>query len=169
MKRVVAMFAVVALLIVFCTGCSHHRNHEMTQLQIREIQTRLFEGVEAKAVLKEMVNVMQDSAFIVKNANTELGVLIGEKEVDLDKDGWGQVARVLLSSRRTFWKKSQTIELSANVTQFGKATRVRVNFQRRVLDNFGRMVEVRPIYDAKYYQEFFEKIHKGLFIQQEQI
>lgn len=44
--------------------------------------------------------------------------------------------------------------------------RVRINFQRRLVDPRGR-VQVTQVTDAKGYQEFFAKLDKGLFLQRE--
>jgi hypothetical protein len=159
-------FGAVALV---CTGCARSSaDTEMTQLQIREIQTRTFIAKEAKAVLKEMINVLQDDAFIVKNANMDLGLLSGEKDIELE-NGWEKWATILASGQNARWKKNGITELSANVTQFGPDTRVRINVQRKIFDNFGRVVEVKQIYDQAYYQAFFDKVHKGLFFQEEKI
>ncbi len=154
---------------LFGTGCMG-RNQEapMTQLQIREIQTRSFESKDAKSVLKEMINVLQDEAFIVKQANLDLGLLSGEKDIDVE-NGWHSFFSVLANGKNASWTKNALIEVSANVTQFGKDTKVRVNFQRKLFDNFGRVVKVIQIYDQEYYQEFFFKVDKGLFIQEEKI
>ena len=149
----------------------------MTQLQIREIQTRSFVAKDAKCVLKEMLNVLQDDAYIVKNADLELGFITGEKEIDIE-DKWAKGLNVFsavmsgLANQRhanSSWKKNMVLEVSGNVTQFGDDTRVRVNFKKKVFDNMGRVVKVTPIYDSEFYQTFFDKVHKGLFIQEEQI
>lgn len=160
---------IAGLIATVCTSCSFYSQQpEMTQLQIRQLQTRTFAVADSKRVLKEMINVMQDDAFIVKNANAELGFLTGEKDVDVE-NGWNKAMSILAGNNNSSWKKNQVIEISANVTQFGKETRVRVNIQKKVFDNFGRVMKVHPIYDSKYYQEFFDKVHKGLFIEQEKI
>lgn len=160
---------IVCVIALFCVGCSQRSpGDEMTQLQIREIQTRTFAVQDAKVVLKEMMNVLQDDAFIVKNANSDLGFLSGEKEIDMES-GWERAFSILAAGRQGSWKKNATTEVSANVTQFGNETRVRVNFQKKLYDNFGRVIKVQQIYDPAHYQEFFDKVHKGLFIQQEQI
>lgn len=151
--------------MLFCSGC-HSRDSELTQMQMREIQTQTFAACNAKIVLKEMINVLQDNAFIVKNANAELGFLSGEKDVNVE-NGWLK-ALVIVTGGRS-WKKNAVIEISANVTQFGKDARVRINVQRKQYDNFGRVMRVKQILDPNYYQQFFEKVHKALFIHQEQI
>ena len=166
MKTLIVAIAVLTLLI---TGCAHRSpGSEMTQLQIREIQTRTFSSQEAKEVLKEMMNVLQDDQFIIKNANAELGLITGEKDVDVS-NGWERFFSVLASGQDALWKNNSVIEVSANVSQFGEDAKVRVNFQRKVFDNRGGVMKTAPIYDQIYYQEFFEKVHKGLFIQAEAI
>lgn len=156
-------------LALACTGCHLGSQEEpLTQLQIREIQSRTFASCDPKSVLKEMINVLQDDAFIVKHANLELGLLSGEKDVDVE-DSLSRFVSILAADRRAHYRKNCTIEVSANVSQYGDETRVRVNFQQKVFDNFGRIMDVRQVYDQEYYQEFFTKVSKGLFIQEEQI
>jgi hypothetical protein len=154
--------------VIVCLYVKHEQEQPMTQLQIREIQTRSFENRDAKAVLKEMINVLQDDAFIVKHANLDLGLIAGEKDVDIE-DGWNRFFSMMANGQRASWNKNALIEVSANVTPYGQSTRVRVNFQRKIFDNFGRVVRVIQIYDENHYQEFFAKVHKGLFIQEEKI
>lgn len=166
--NIAALFTVFVGLALFCTGCHRGSDEPLTQLQIREIQSRTFAARDAKAVIKEMINVLQDDAFIVKHANLELGLLSAEKDIDVE-NGWSRFFSVMASSRDASWKKNCLVEVSANVTQFGDETRVRVNFQRKLFDNFGRIMKVHPIYDMQYYQEFFSKVSKGLFIQEEKI
>lgn len=83
MKKIVF---ILTMGLLVCGGCAQ-RSHEveMSQLQIREIQSRTFSSQDSKVVLKEMVNVMQDDQFIVKNASFDLGLLTGEKDVDISK------------------------------------------------------------------------------------
>jgi hypothetical protein len=63
-----------------------------SQLQIRELQTRSYDTRNTKMVMKTMLNVLQDDGFIVKEANTELGLLTATKEIDVQTKGavfWG--------------------------------------------------------------------------------
>jgi hypothetical protein len=161
--------ALLLLPLLVMTGCTHRvAEAPMTQLQVREIQTRSFENKDAKSVLKEMLNVLQDDAFIVKHDNLELGLLAGEKDIDIE-NGWDRFFSRMQSNQQVGHPKNVVIEVSANVSQFGNDTKVRVNFQRKTLDNFGRVMRVTQVYDSSYYQEFFSKVHKGLFFQDEQI
>jgi hypothetical protein len=65
--------------------------------------------------------------------------------------------------------KTEVIECTGNVSEHGNQTRVRVSFQRKVLSNQGDTLEVNVIDDPNFYQDFFSKVDKGLFLQEEQL
>jgi hypothetical protein len=116
-------------------------------------------------VLKTMLNVLQDDGFIVTEANTEVGLLTATKDVDVETKGaafWGTFFN-------RAWDKNAVVEATANVSEFGQQTRVRVNFQQKVHDSNGKVSKVDQIDDPKFYQEFFAKVDKGLFIQKEKL
>ena len=78
---------------------------------------------------------------------------------------------------QTFWwgkayatyKKNQIIDVTANISEFGEEMRVRVNFRVKVMNNKGGVVIVRQVDDPEYYQKFFSKVDKGIFIEKEKI
>ncbi len=141
---------------------------EKTQLQIREFQTRSYDTNDVKMVMKALLNVLQDDGFIVKNANVELGLLTATKEVDVENKAAAFFATLFAGYNAT-WSKNSIIECSGNVSEFGTQTRVRMVFQVKVMNNKGQVVEVKQIDDEKYYQEFFAKVDKGIFIQKEKL
>lgn len=156
-------------LIIFISGCATTGTvPPKTQLQIREFQTRTFETNDIKMVMKALLNVLQDEGFIVKHASVELGLLNATKEVDIENKGEA-VLLILLVGADARWKKNSIIECTGNVSEFGNQMRVRVNFQMKVMDNRGNVIKVGQIEDAKYYQDFFSKVDKGVFIQKEKL
>ncbi|WP_353686756.1 hypothetical protein [Thermodesulfovibrio sp. 3462-1] len=164
------IFSVIMSIFIF--GCATTEiTPPKTQLQIREFQTRTFDTNDIKIVMKAMLNVLQDDGFIVKNAVPDIGLLTAEKTLDAtDKasEFWVQLG-VAFGGRETPYRKAQIIECTANISEFGKQSRVRVNFQVKVLDQRGGIMEVKQIDDEKYYQDFFSKVDKGLFIQKEKL
>ncbi len=77
----------LSLFILLCTACSSSKPKESvkTQLEIRQFQTRMFEKVDIKKVMKSVLNVLQDEGFIVKNVALDLGFLTAAKEEDIEK------------------------------------------------------------------------------------
>lgn len=157
------------ILIIFISGCATTgTTPPRTQLQVREFQTRTFETNDIKMLMKALLNVLQDEGFIVKHASVELGLLNATKELDIENKGEA-VLLILLVGADARWKKNSIIECTGNVSEFGNQMRVRVNFQMKVMDNRGNVIKVGQIEDAKYYQDFFSKVDKGVFIQKEKL
>jgi hypothetical protein len=159
----------VCLLGLFITGCANNAPQvQKTQLQTREFQTKSYETKDSKMVMKAMLNVLQDDKYIVKNAVLDLGLLSAEKTVDVEDKGEAFMM-VFLAGNNAKWKKASIIECTGNVSEVGTAVKVRVNFQLKIVDNQGNIMQVDQIEDEKYYQEFFAKVDKGVFIQKENI
>lgn len=137
-------------------------------------------------VMKALLNVLQDDGFIVKNAVAELGLLTASKELDVEPAGEGPFWSGLsigggfgrrggldwgLGSDRNDAPRTKNtiIEASANVSEFGRKCRVRINFQKKTVDNRGGTLEVRQIDDSNFYRDFFSKVDKGIFLQRERL
>jgi hypothetical protein len=139
-----------------------------SQLEIRQMQTREFETSETTTVLKAMLNVLQDDGYIVAQVNPEIGFFNATKMMDTEDTlaktwgtfWWGPSAR---------WIENTVIDCTSNVSPFGEKTRVRTNFQLKQMNNKGGVEEVKIIDDPKFYQEFFTKVDKGIFIEKEKI
>jgi len=52
----------------------------LTQVQIREMQTRTMQATDNMMVQKAVVNLLQDDGFIIKNAEPDLGLFVAEKQ-----------------------------------------------------------------------------------------
>lgn len=160
----------ICLTALLLTGCAHRNSSDvpMTQLQIREIQTRDFDGDDIKLVMKSMMNVLQDEGFIIKNVVLDLGLLSAEKNINTENRSKACMA-TLLAGKDARWEKLQILEASANVSDFGDRTRVRMTFQIKAIDNYGCPTEVTTVSDMEYYQNFFEKVSKSIFLQKERV
>ncbi len=170
MKKTNGVSVLLMLFVMlFVFGCATTGvTPEKTQLQMREFQTRSYETKDIKMVMKAMLNVLQDEGFIVKNAVSDLGLLSAEKSVDVESKGEAFLSSFFMGANAR-WKKASIIECTGNVSEYGKQTRVRVNFQVKVFDNKGGIVEIKQVEEGKYYQDFFSKMDKGIFIQKEKL
>lgn len=170
---------ILAILFVFCLAlpvCAKKREAEkiitpMSQLEKRQFQTRTYELNDKPLVMKAMLNVLQDEGFIVYNANPLLGFIYGVKDFDTSDPNIDISKEFGLSKSRLSWNgvKVATIETTANVTEYGKSIRVRVNFKRKLLNIYGNAQFIDDINDENYYQEFFSKVDKAIFLQKQKI
>lgn len=162
--------ASLSLLFIFALSCAPTApvEPEKTQLQIREFQTRTYDVDDDLMVMKAVASVLLDEGFIVKDAVPELGIISATKEVDIES-GSEKFLSILFFGSNARWAKNSIIESTVNVSQFGKQVKVRVIFQVKSMNNLGEVMAVYQVDDEKYYQDFFAKVDKGIFIQKEQI
>ena len=131
------MKKILLILFVLCLAlpvCAKKREAEqiitpMTQLEKRQFQTRTYDSSDKPLIMKAMLNVLQDEGFIVYNANPLLGFIYGVKDFDTSDPNIDITKEFGLSKSRLNWNgvKVATIETTANVTEYGKSIKVRVN------------------------------------------
>ena len=188
MRRSRALFVFVLLcfaaVFLFC-GCGAailammpgpEEKPAQTQLQVREVQTREYDTDDYKMVMKAVLNTLQDDGYVVKNANTDLGLLQATKEIDIMATSQGRKEAVasaifggIIGAPRAIYAQNTVRECSANVSQFGNKTRVRLNFCDKVFDNHGAVLRTELLSDPKFYQDIFSKMGKGIFIGKQRI
>lgn len=152
------MYYIFALLLIF-TACSTPKPEEpvKTQEEIRQMQSRQFDTKNSKQVLKSVLQKLQEDNYIVRNAALDLGFLTATKEKDIqpqNADFWAKFQK----TDAIKWPKCEVIEATVNVSEIDSGTRVRTNFQTKVIDNTGAVMSVKQITDEKFYQDFFNNI-----------
>jgi hypothetical protein len=174
MKKIFLFFVVVLVLTFNMAAIAKTKSTAevitpQTQLEKRQYQTRQYDGIPKPALMKAMLNVLQDEGFIVNNANTLLGFISGTKEfsvsdktIDFEKE---------FGTKKSFFSGGEVavVEATANVSEFGKEVRVRINFKRKLLNIYGTPTKIEEISDETYYQNFFSKVDKSIFIQKQKI
>jgi len=168
MKYLFLFFVVIMGLSISCTTYNPNPEPEKTQLQIRQYQTRTYDVDSEILVLKAVANVLQDEGYIITNAESDLGLITAEKEASIE-DGTEKFFAILFAGANARYKKSQIIESTANVSQFGEQVKVRMTFRLKAYDNRGDLITLGQIEDEQFYQNFFAKVDKGIFIQKENI
>jgi len=142
---------------------------EMSQVQVRQLQTREYNVQEETPVIKAVIAALQDEGFIISAANPELGLITAAMEVrDEDKGtkGW---AEFWYGPGMGTYQTTKRFEASATVQKHKSAVRVRINIVAKALTNAGGIVWSQPVYDAKVYQDIFAKVDKSVFLAKENI
>jgi hypothetical protein len=171
-------FALLLTGAALATGCATAIQPAKTQLEVRAFQTYAFDTSDSRLVMKAMFNALQDDGYVVKNAVIELGLITATREIDLapgrsNSTGGETVSIVgrlaVIASPPPAYSKIEVHDFTGNVTPFGEHTKVRISFQRKVLDSRGHVVEVNPIDDPAFYQDFFSRMDKSVYLQQERL
>jgi len=140
----------------------------MTQLQIRNLQTKTYDTSNNKMVMKSVLNTLQDLGFSVTNADADLGLIEAKRDKDVE-DKTQAFFATLFAGAQARYKKEEKVVATVNVSPFGKRTKIRASFSDKVLNNNGDVMSVHDITDAKTYQKFFQEVQKGLFLQEQKV
>ncbi len=134
------------------------------QLELRNAQTRTYDTTDVRLVMKAAVNVLQDLGFVIKSADANLGIITGEKWTDIPHS---QKELRHAEKEGKALPQNLVLECTLNISAFGDQVRVRASFQRKTYGLAGTVLEARPVADLRFYQEFFAKVDKGVFLEQE--
>jgi hypothetical protein len=159
---------IVAISVVL-SGCAYQPPRPpLTQLQLRQLQSRSYENRDQITAMRAVINALLDEGFIIRNADKDLGFVQANK--DLDIGGNRQIYADfggIFANNQARWHNSASIECSGTLTTVGSSTNVRLIFQRKELDNFGVSMGVELLEDPVFYQNIFAKIDKSLFLERE--
>jgi len=144
------------------------KKKQTTQLGIREMQTRVFDAKDVQMVIKAMLDVLQDDDYIIEQVNVEMGFFNAAKEANAE-DGFEKAWDTFWWGGMATYKKNSIVDCTANVSQFGEQVKVRANFRIKLMNNRGGVEFVGQVDDPAFYQAFFAKVDKGIFIEKEKI
>ncbi|MGB9935197.1 hypothetical protein [Thermodesulfovibrio yellowstonii] len=160
----ISILLMLILLLTFGCVTPPPKPPDMSELQIREIQTRQYEQANYLEALKAVVASLQDQEFIITNANENLGLVTAYKDIE-ERDEW---TRFWVGAQGSY-QTVRRVEANATIRQEGKIIKIRVNLIAKGMTNTGGVLWTRPIYDAEAYQRIFSKIDKAIFIEKEKI
>lgn len=140
----------------------------VSQIEVREMQTRVFETNDCEMAIKALLNVLQDDDFIIEQVNVDMGFFNASKEANAE-DAFEKAWDTFWWGGMATYKKNSIVDCTANVSKFGERVKVRANFRIKFMNNRGGVEYVNQIDDPKFYQAFFSKVDKGIFIEKENI
>jgi hypothetical protein len=169
--RATALFLVPAVVLIGCDAKIPKEALELTpeSLKLRQLQTRRFDSKDEKALLSAGAGVLQDLGFTLDNSETRMGVIVASKDRSAVETGQviGSIFVALLTGVPLPWDKEQKIRASLVSRPAGtdtESTLVRVTFQRIVWNTEGKISKTEPLNEPEFYQEFFEKLSKAVFL-----
>jgi len=171
MKKTLFLFLPLISFTLAFSGCIAPPRQEKTQLQIREFQTRSYDTTNFRMVMKAVMDALQDQDFIIKQAQLELGFITAQKELDVESGAESFLSGLLaaLGGGKATYRKNSITEASINISEYGDQIRVRANFQRKLIDNRGTVIRIEQVEDQKFYQEFFSRVDKSIFLGKEKV
>lgn len=156
MKKTLCLLLVAPFLL---SGCVTNGNQmaafssDVSQVQQRQIDSRVFETDDETMLLQAVVGVLLDTGFKVTETNMAQGLVSAQK----GKSGFG-----LLAGR----------DVRITVTTFkvtDSSIRVRATLQDISTGVDPRYTRGEQVRDARVYQEFFDKLAQSLFLEANQV
>ena len=158
--------------LALTAGCADRIAPAKTQLEVRAFQTYTFDTADNKLVMKGLFNVLQDDGYVVRNAVIELGLITATKETDLAPGRSGQPVLVIGGSfggstqEAPIPHKIEVRDFTGNVTELGERTRTSVP-----AESAGQPRVPRRGHDHQpsFYRDFFARMDKSVFLQNERL
>ncbi|HQB12763.1 MAG TPA: hypothetical protein PLX96_07325 [Candidatus Omnitrophota bacterium] len=149
-------------------------------LSAREQQMRKFSTLDEKQVLQAGAGALQDLGFTIDKSESELGIIVSSKDRTAVSVGQttlaitADLACALMGSYSNLYgqtDKMQKIQASLVVSPSlaQNSTVVRVKFQSIVWNQMGQVSRFETIKDPKIYQDFFERVSKAIFLEEQKI
>lgn len=166
MKRLLAIVLILGLAMPVMA--KKHQSEEiitpLTQLEKRSFQTKTYNAQNQNAVLKSILNVLQDEGYMVYNVNSLLGFAYAVKDFDTTDPNIDISKEFGLTKSRLNYNgvKVATLEANANITQYGETIRVRINFKRKLLNEYGNAQFIDDVSEPEFYDEFYAKLDQAI-------
>jgi len=96
-----------------------------------------------------------------------LGIILLVSKDKKDSGDKGSSPPPQSSNKEELYEKNEIMETTINVSEFSSGYKVRAVFQKKVLNNRGEITSIENIDDMKFYQDFFSKLDKSIFLQKE--
>jgi hypothetical protein len=139
-------------------------------LEQRRLQTRYFDTSDEIRLLTAVTAVLQDLGFTIDDSEADLGLVVASKQRDASEVGQIVVA-IFVAALTGAWMPTDDEQLmrasvvTRPIGDTGKRTAVRVTFQRIVWDTEGKVTHAESLADPAFYQEFFARLSKAIFLQ----
>ncbi len=148
-----------------------------TSLNERQLQTKSYDTTNESEILSSSVATLQDMGFNIDEINRDFGVITCSKTRDARETGQqvGLFFLALLSGNGNIMDSADhTQNIRATVVvapkeKLKKVTDVRLTVMRVLRNHKGGVTGVENIKDKAIYQQFFDKLSKSVFLEENKI
>lgn len=167
MKKVLSLFVILILTLapVFASEKAPKSLPERPAKEdLREFQTKKFSTTNQIAIMKAIINVLQDDFFFIEQTDSKIGFILASKEVDT-KDPYTNIKETFGCSKKMTGIKRYSFartEANINVTLSEKETSVRVSFRKKVLNMYDVEIKIKDVFTEEDYSNFFKKVETEL-------
>jgi hypothetical protein len=156
-----------SLVLVGCASNSPSIEVNHSALALRQFQKKEFHTTHKIEMIKAVMGSLQDIGFTIKNANADLGLISAEIQVS-DSSAFSQYMQSWIYKETTIASVKHW-EATINIDVKGEVSMVRASFLAKALNKVGGVIKSEPILEPKFYQDFFTRVDKALFLSKNQL
>ena len=134
----------------------------VSQLELRQIQTRTYDDVSSLTVMKAAIGTLQDMGYTIVSTDKDLGLVTAKKEYQ--KEGYCEGFNTTYQCQRSI--KS---EATVTINTFGSNVKIRISATTLGISNKGSIMWTRRVTVPTPYKNFFIKVDKAIFLQIENL
>ncbi len=147
-----------------------------TSLNERQLQTKSYDTTNESEILSSSVATLQDMGFNIDEINRDFGVITCSKTRDAREVGQqvGLFFLALFAGANVMDSADHTQNIRATVVvtpkeKLNKKTDVRLTVMRVLRNHKGMVTGVENIKDKSIYQQFFDKLSKSVFLEENKV
>jgi hypothetical protein len=175
MKQLVNLLFITS--IILFAGCSHQPiviESTKSQVELRAMQSKEVDSTDTLRITKAVLQLLQDDNFEINNLDSNVGYLKASKKLDGGKEkyefAWYDIYYpIAIYKYLTLGEYVKEISTTISIRNFEKISVVRASFIMEVKNEDNELVSRAVIEDPKFYQTFFGKLDKALFLEQNKI
>ena len=155
-------------------GCVAHtpvvEKSTKSQLELREMQSQKVESIDIKYITKVLLQVLQDDEYTIENLDSDLGYFIATKELDGGAEEYKFAFYdiyypIAIYKASILGRNVMEIKATVSVRVYENHSKIRASFNSNLIDKNGKTVSIKTVDDPKFYQEFFAKVDKAMFLE----
>lgn len=170
----------IIFLSLFIKGCAP-KSIDMVKLNTssleeRALQTKSFDTNDEDKILSASIANLQDMGFNIDEINRDLGVVTSSKVRDAREVGQqvGLFVLALLGGAQAMDMADHLQTIRATVvttpkTELKTETVVRLTLMRVIQNHRGLITKIETIQDQEIYTQFFDKLSKSVFLEEQKL
>jgi len=165
---------IISLLLLFTfSGCANKQakiiEPKMSVVELRTMQSKELNEVDSNKVLKDVLQLLMDDNFEIINLDSNVGYFQAFKKLDGGKEeykfAWYDIYYpIAIYKFATLGRYVKKITTTVTIREIKNKSIVRASFFLEVRDEDDELISRTTIEDRNFYQEFFSKLDKAVFL-----
>lgn len=165
------------ILLLFSIGCTRQPTiiePKTSAVALRAMQSTQVNSTDTKAIVKTVLQLLQDDNYEIKNLDSDMGYFNASKKLDGGKEdyefAWYDIYYpIAIYKYMSLGNYVKEVSATISVRDFKNKSMVRASFVMEIKNDNNELVSRATIEDPIFYQNFFNKLDKAMFLEKNNI